>query len=118
MANLINYVDNTPTGFVKYYWAAFMWLVLGILWIVILFLAQASPGPSSVLVAFGFIRLGYRELVNGGGGIGSILKIILLVFIWPFWETYRQIRFLMQARSAWKQGNVLIKENGKPLRGA
>lgn len=120
--------DTSWQSFIKHYWISFIWLLAAVGTIVIILIggeqALSSPIIFIPIVAglFRALRGGWRpdhELQKGDEGcLVVILQLVFSIVLWPFFEIFRQLRFLARARQIWHKGEILVNENNDPVRSA
>jgi hypothetical protein len=120
--------DTSWQSFIKHYWISFVWLTAAVGTIVII-LAGGEQALNSPIIfipivagMFRAFRGGWRpdqELQKGDEGcLVVMLQLAFSILLWPLFEIFRQLRFLVRARQIWAKGEILVNEKNNPVRSA
>lgn len=115
-------------SFIKHYWSAFLWIGLAGLTVLLVIIVTIMPTNTpqfhiygALLLMTGFGGAAISTYKNGfrieqdviGVSFGGLLQPLKQAVCWPFYETSRQINFLLKARQAWTRGEILFDDFGR-----
>lgn len=124
-------IDIQDRSFWGHYWPALAWMGVAALamFIMVSTIGDRDSGNDSIgfiVLIFGAIRTFWRGGRADTSGVqGAENKIFAWLFqwamgaaLWPLFEIYHQIRFLIRAGNFWRKNQVLVNENHQPIRAA